>query len=120
MAISGMPEQSEYDIFRHEFQRGRDPELYWLNKYKNDDEDNPLRMPQLRTDIRSLYKHEDRYYLIAGLMSAQESIIYDMRRAGVEYSEMLTVNAPEAMFIQEHGEKVLAEDAIIHLADLAR
>ena len=59
MAISGMPEQSEYDIFRHEFQRGRDPELYWLGKYKNDDEDNPLRMPQLRTDIRSLYKHED-------------------------------------------------------------
>ena len=38
MAISGMPEQSEYDIFCHEFQRGRDPELYWLNKYKNDDE----------------------------------------------------------------------------------
>ena len=59
MAISGMPEQSEYDIFRHEFQRGRDPELYWLNKYKNDDEDNPDYMPQLRTDIRSLYKHED-------------------------------------------------------------
>lgn len=59
VAISGMPEQSEYDIFRHEFQRGRDPELYWLNKYKNDDEDNPDYMPQLRTDIRSLYKHED-------------------------------------------------------------
>ena len=59
MAISGMPEQSEYDIFRHDFQRGRDPELYWLNKYKNDDEDNPDYMPQLRTDIRSLYKHED-------------------------------------------------------------
>ena len=59
MAISGMPEHSEYDIFRHEFQRGRDPELYWLNKYKNDDEDNPDYMPQLRTDIRSLYKHED-------------------------------------------------------------
>ena len=59
MAISGMPEQSEYDIFRHEFQRGRDPELYWLNKYRNDDEDNPDYMPQLRTDIRSLYKHED-------------------------------------------------------------
>lgn len=59
MAISDMPQQSEYDIFRHEFQRGRDPELYWLNKYKNDDEDNPDYMPQLRTDIRSLYKHED-------------------------------------------------------------
>ena len=59
MAINGMPEQSEYNIFRHEFQRGRDPELYWLNKYKNDKEDNPNYMPQLRTDIRSLYKHED-------------------------------------------------------------
>lgn len=59
MAISGQPEQSEYDIFRHEFQRGRDPELYWLNKYKNDDEESPSYMPQLRTDIRSLYKHED-------------------------------------------------------------
>ena len=59
MAISGQPEQSEYQVFRHEFQRGRDPELYWLNKYKNDDEDNPNYMPQLRTDIRSLYKHED-------------------------------------------------------------
>jgi len=59
MAISGQPEMSEYQVFRHEFQRGRDPELYWLGKYKNDDEDNPDYMPQLRTDIRSLYKHED-------------------------------------------------------------
>lgn len=59
MAISGQPEWSEYQMFRHEFQRGRDPELYWLNKYKNDDEDSPSYMPQLRTDIRSLYKHED-------------------------------------------------------------
>ncbi len=59
MAISGQPEWSQYQVFRHEFQRGRDPELYWLGKYKNDDEDSPLRMPQLRTDIRSLYKHED-------------------------------------------------------------
>jgi adenine-specific DNA-methyltransferase len=59
MAISGQPEVSEYQVFRHEFQRGRDPELYWLGKYKNDDEDNPDYTPQLRTDIRSLYKHED-------------------------------------------------------------
>jgi len=59
MAISGQPEWSQYQVFRHEFQRGRDPELYWLGKYKNDDEDSPDYMPQLRTDIRSLYKHED-------------------------------------------------------------
>ena len=59
MAISGQPEVSEYKVFRHEFQRGRAPELYWLDKYKYDDEDDPNYMSQLRTDIRSLYKHED-------------------------------------------------------------
>ena len=57
--LNGEPLQSEYDVFRHEFQRGRDPEIYWLGKYANDDEESPDRMPQLRTDIRSLYKHED-------------------------------------------------------------
>ncbi|AOZ95826.1 adaptor protein MecA [Butyrivibrio hungatei] len=67
-----------------------------------------------------LYKYEGRYYLITGLMSAEESIIYDMRRAGVEYSEMMTVNSPEAMFIEEHGDALIKEDAIVHLADLAR
>lgn len=33
--------------------RGQDPELYWLNKYGNDDRDELLRV-----DIRSLYRHE--------------------------------------------------------------
>lgn len=55
--VEGQPKQSQYDIFRHDFVRGRDPELYWLNKYRNDDES--TQMPQLRTDIRSLYAHED-------------------------------------------------------------
>ena len=59
VAISGQPEESEYDIFRHQLKRGCDPQLYWLGKYKNDDEDNLDYMSQLRTDIRSLYKHED-------------------------------------------------------------
>ncbi len=68
----------------------------------------------------TLYKHNGRLYLMAGLMSSQESIIFDMRRAGVEYSDMLTVNAPEAMYIEEHGECIIKEDAIIHLADLAK
>lgn len=43
-----------------------------------------------------------------------------MRRAGVEYSEILLVNAPEAMFIEEQGEKIIESDAIVHLADLTR
>ena len=33
--------------------RGQDPELFWLNKYGNDD-----REELLRVDIRSLYRHE--------------------------------------------------------------
>lgn len=46
-----------YKTFRHEFVRGRDPELYWLGKYDNDDED--TQSPDLKVDIRSLYVHED-------------------------------------------------------------
>lgn len=68
----------------------------------------------------SLYRFNDRYYMFAGLMSADEGIIYEMRRAGVEYSQMLTVNTAEAMVIQEHGDCIIAEDAIIHLSDLMR
>jgi adenine-specific DNA-methyltransferase len=33
--------------------RGQDPELFWLNKYDNDDHDEVLKV-----DIRSLYRHE--------------------------------------------------------------
>lgn len=33
--------------------RGQDPELFWMNKYGNDDRDELLRV-----DIRSLYRHE--------------------------------------------------------------
>jgi len=33
--------------------RGQDPELFWLNKYGNDDRDDLMRV-----DIRSLYRHE--------------------------------------------------------------
>lgn len=46
-----------YKMFRHEFTRGRDPELYWLGKYDNDDED--TQSPDMKVDIRSLYVHED-------------------------------------------------------------
>ena len=55
--VDGQPVQSEYDIFRHELRRGIDPQLYWVNKYRNDSEDK--QHPSLKTDIRSLYVHED-------------------------------------------------------------
>lgn len=57
MNVADKPKESSYDTFRHEFVRGRDPELYWLNKYRNDDE--LTQDANLRVDIRSLYVHED-------------------------------------------------------------
>ncbi len=45
--------KAAYAAFRHEFDRGRDPELYWLGKYRNDDS------ADVRIDTRSLYVHED-------------------------------------------------------------
>ena len=52
----GAEERSDYDTFRHDFDRGRDPELFWLGKYGNDDEQ--TQRAYLRVDIRSLYVHE--------------------------------------------------------------
>ncbi|MBQ0076489.1 MAG: site-specific DNA-methyltransferase [Bacteroidales bacterium] len=55
--IADDPKTAKYQQFKHEFTRGRDPELYWLNKYDNDDEE--TQSPDLKVDIRSLYVHED-------------------------------------------------------------
>lgn len=57
MNIADAPKTSQYRTFKNDFDRGRDPELYWLGKYANDDDD--TKSPDLRVDIRSLYVHED-------------------------------------------------------------
>ncbi|MFA4839889.1 MAG: hypothetical protein WC703_10495 [Candidatus Neomarinimicrobiota bacterium] len=57
--------------------RGQDPELFWLNKYGNDDRDELL-----QTDIRSLYRHEHiapetlikNLYKFTEIKSAQEEL----------------------------------------------
>lgn len=56
-SIADAPRESQYAQFRHEFSRGRDPELFWLGKYANDADETCS--PDLRVDIRSLYVHED-------------------------------------------------------------
>ena len=38
MNVADSPKESRYSTFCHEFNRGRDPELYWLGKYDNDDD----------------------------------------------------------------------------------
>ncbi len=52
--------------------RGRDPELFWMSKYGNDD-----RESLLRVDIRSLYRHEH---------IAPEKLIQNLHRVVVEQS----------------------------------
>jgi adenine-specific DNA-methyltransferase len=56
-AIASQEKVSQYATFKHDFNRGRDPELYWLGKYQNDNEE--TQSSDLRVDIRSLYVHED-------------------------------------------------------------
>ena len=57
LVAQNMTPEGQYKQFRHEFDRGRDPELYWLGKYKNDSEE--TQSSDLRVDTRSLYRHEE-------------------------------------------------------------
>ena len=52
-----MATEGTYSQFKHEFDRGRDPELYWLGKYQNDNEE--TQSSDLKVDTRSLYRHEE-------------------------------------------------------------
>ena len=57
LVAESMSREGQYKQFKHDFDRGRDPELYWLGKYENDDEAN--QSPDLKVDTRSLYRHEE-------------------------------------------------------------
>ena len=57
MAAEKTDGKAAYHAFRHDFDRGRDPELYWLGKYRNDDQ--TTADAEIQIDTRSLYVHED-------------------------------------------------------------
>ena len=57
MAAEQTEGKAAYHAFRHDFDRGRDPELYWLGKYRNDDQ--AFADADIQIDTRSLYVHED-------------------------------------------------------------
>lgn len=56
MNIAGAPTESIYSTLHEGFDRSRDPELYWLGKYKDQADADSAEMT---LDIRSLYVHED-------------------------------------------------------------
>lgn len=73
--------------------RGQDPELYWLNKYGNDDRDELLKV-----DIRSLYRHEH---------IAPETLIKNLYKVTEKQSSQLDIFAsPNELFgnALEHDE----------------
>ena len=58
MVAEDMSPEGQYKLFKHDFDRGRDPELYWLGKYKNDNEE--TQSSDLRVDtqrITEYYQH---------------------------------------------------------------
>lgn len=78
--------------------RGRDPELFWLNKYGNDD-----REALLRVDIRSLYRHEH---------IAPEKLIQNLHRVVVEQSAQ-----PDLFSINETFGNALERDELEKVGD---
>ena len=57
LVVETMSSEGQYKQFKHDFDRGRDPELYWLGKYVNDNEE--TQSSDLKVDTRSLYRHEE-------------------------------------------------------------
>jgi adenine-specific DNA-methyltransferase len=64
--------------------RGQDPELYWMNKYGNDDRDELLRV-----DIRSLYRHEH---------IAPETLIKRLHKVNEEKSSQIDLFSVNELF----------------------
>ncbi len=75
--------------------RGQDPELFWLNKYGNDD-----REDLLRVDIRSLYRHEhiapetliENLYKVTETKSAQSDLFNELFGNALEKDELEKVS----------------------------
>lgn len=94
--------KAAYRKFRHDFDRGRDPELYWLGKYAGDDDADTD--PELRVDIRSLYVHED---------VQPEMLIRRLYRLREERS----ASQQPMLFAEEELGKNIVEDDLERVAD---
>ncbi len=67
-----------------------------------------------------LYKMEDTYYLIFGLRTREDRDIYDLRRAGIEYSNLLSSGSPEMVHVTEMADTVIKENAINRLSEISK
>ena len=66
----------------------------------------------------SLYKENDAYYLSLGLRTEDNAIVYILRSAGLEYADTLTVNSPEELHLEELGDCVIEDNALMELSGI--
>jgi hypothetical protein len=102
--------------------RGQDPELFWLNKYGNDD-----REELLRVDIRSLYRHEhispemliNRLYTAKESESAQQSL-FDTNELFGNALDLEELEKPATYYNHHDGwsNRIIQGDSLLVMASL--
>lgn len=102
--------------------RGQDPELFWLNKYGNDD-----REELLKVDIRSLYRHEhispemliNRLYTAKESEAAQRSL-FDTNELFGNALDVEELDKPATYYNHHDGwsNRVIQGDSLLVMASL--
>ena len=90
-----------------------------------------VHLPDMRTCIRlakclthlpivdsSLYRDDAGYYLMLGLRTLEDGVVFELRRTCMEFASELLVNAPEELHIEETADCVIGKDAAPTLASL--
>ena len=67
-----------------------------------------------------LYRMKDRYYLYLQKGTAAYQRYSKLCIQAMEFAEIYGANQQKLLFVKEHGECLIKEDAVIHLADLAK
>ncbi len=75
-------------------------------------------LKRLPVEDSALYRVDDQYYLLLGLRTSDDSVVFEMRRTCMEYSLELSINTPEELHITENSEPIIAENAVSVLAAL--
>lgn len=100
MNIAGAPTESIYSTLHEGFDRSRDPELYWLGKYRDQADADSAEMT---LDIRSLYVHED---------IAPEMLIKRLYQVRQEQK-----NSEQGMLFSSEDMRTEVEDQLERVAD---
>src|SRR6266496_3138957 len=112
-------EQAEYAV-NPVVHRGQDPELFWLNKYGNDN-----REELLKIDIRSLYRHEhispelliNQLYKIKEINNAKQLDLYELFGNTLRMDELDKV-ADYYKYSDDWKNRLIQGDSLLVMASL--